>query len=230
MGSIDSSKAPSLPILSLTSPTLTTDLYAACRDHGFFYLTDHGISVSMLDQIIDLARRFFLESLDSEKQKIKRETVENGGDGARGYQVLNENVTKGLRDYQEAIDLYREWDGQDENVESKTNNRYEFLKGPNLWPKHPPELKSVYEAYTEQCMEVGTKLIKAMSEALDLEGSETDTMLNATRKSFWVMRLIGYPPLQNGVDEEGVSCGEHSGTNSYPQFFKTLWLNHHVFF
>jgi isopenicillin N synthase-like dioxygenase len=213
MGSLDSDFiSPSLPVLSLESPDLPRDLYAACRDHGFFYLTDHGIPPSALRHILSLARRFFLESSVDEKNLVKRRPTSEGGDAARGYQVLNENVTKGLRDFHEAVDFYREFDDQETTHNGPpTTKKYEFLHGPNLWPKHPPELKQVYEEYIEQCKEVGTKLLTAMGEALSLDGDEHDTFVTATRKSFWVMRMIGYPPLQNSKDEAGVSCGEHSG-------------------
>jgi isopenicillin N synthase-like dioxygenase len=38
---------------------------------------------------------------------------------------------------------------------------------------------------------------------------EGDVFLNSTRKSFWVMRMIGYPPLST-PSSEGISCGEHT--------------------
>jgi isopenicillin N synthase-like dioxygenase len=209
MGSIEISTA-SLPILSLTSPDLEHELYAACRDHGFFYLTDHGIAQSDLDNILDLARRFFLESNTEDKHDIKRKPAHRGGDGARGYQVLNENVTKGLQDFQEAIDFYREFEDLG-NTATPSEKKYDFLRGPNLWPAHPPELKHIYGQYIEQCKKVGAELVKAMSNALGLGDDEKDTLNKATDNSFWVMRMIGYPPLQNEADEQGVSCGEHSG-------------------
>jgi isopenicillin N synthase-like dioxygenase len=211
MGSLDinPSKA-SLPILSLTSPNLAKELYTACRDHGFFYLTDHGVAQSILDNILDLARCFFLESSAEEKTRIKRRPAHEGGDGARGYQVLNENVTKGLQDFHEGVDFYREFNAiKNDTLPSK--KKYDFLRGPNLWPAHPPELKHVYEQYIEQCKKVGADLVRIMGDALGLVGEEKDTLTEATENSFWVMRMIGYPPLQDKADEQGVSCGEHSG-------------------
>ena len=189
----------SLPILSLNSPTLSAELYTACKDTGFFYLTDHGIPQDFLDSVINLSRQFFLEASSEQKFEIRRKTVEEGGDGARGYQVVGENVTKGQRDWHEAVDFYREWD-----VDSQTEG---FLRGENLWPSHPPELRDVLKEYVQRCQEIGTQLVKAMGEAL----GEGDVFVNATRKSFWVMRMIGYPPLADDAGNEGgVSCGEHT--------------------
>ncbi|KAE9970014.1 hypothetical protein EG328_006521 [Venturia inaequalis] len=210
MGSLDTSKAnTSLPIISLNSPNLAKELYDACLEHGFFYLTDHGIAPSLLENILDLARRFFLESSAEAKASIKRRPPHEGGDSARGYQVLNENLTKGLRDFQEAIDWYKEFENTGETI-SPLEQDYDFLHGPNLWPAHPSELKTVYEQYISQCKKVGADVVRAMGEALQLAGEEKDILTSSTDNSFWVMRMIGYPPLQNKAGGQGVSCGEHT--------------------
>lgn len=206
----DSNKTTSLPILSLTSPNLAAELNSACCNHGFFYLTDHGIAPLVLETVLDLTRRFFLESSIEEKNSIKRRPAHEGGDGARGYQILNENITKGLRDFQEAVDFYREFDDTI-SATAPSEKKFDFLRGPNLWPAHPPELKAVFEQYFEQCKRVGADLVQAMEEALGLADEETHTLSKATEDSFWVFRSIGYPPLQDKADGQGVSCGEHSG-------------------
>lgn len=206
----------SLPILSLQSPTLPTELYHACKDHGFFYLVDHGIPTTTLNDVLDLARSFFIDGSPEQKSAVQRKGVEEGGDGARGYQRIGENVTKGARDWHEAVDFYKEWDAGGTNGHGPTEgvnatSRHELVQGPNLWPSYPADLKRTYEEYIESVKDVGTKVVRAMGEALGLDGAEKDTFVNSTRNSFWVMRMIGYPPLQSGV-KEGVSCGEHTGT------------------
>ncbi|KAK3046326.1 hypothetical protein LTS18_013393, partial [Coniosporium uncinatum] len=163
---------------------------------------------------------------ETEKQKIGRREPGNddddddddddelggeGGDGARGYQRVGENVTEGRRDWHEAVDFYREFD-TDATTDGGSKGRkrsYELLRGPNLWPAQPEELRQVFEAYIEDVETVGTAVVRAMGMALGLEGEDAEVFVEATRRSFWVMRMIGYPPLQDG-GEEGVSCGEHT--------------------
>jgi isopenicillin N synthase-like dioxygenase len=203
----------------------------ACTDYGFFYLTGHGIPESKLDEVINLARRFFALPID-EKNKIKRHSAggSEGGDGARGYQGIGENVTGGARDMHEAIDLYREWDHAEKDMGDGT---CKTLQGTNLWPENPKELKPVCLEYIEQLQHVGEALVRAMGQALGLPTPETvasdpssqedsDIFVRNTDRSFWVMRLIGYPTLTiplsqsaaNGdsepADESSFSCGVHS--------------------
>lgn len=199
-----------------------SSINSACKDYGFFYLTGHGIPTTTLDKVISLARDFFSLPLDA-KNKIKRYDAGSvqGGDGARGYQGMGENVTGGKRDMHEAIDLYREWEAKrDENLPPGT---YATLQGPNLWPEEPHDLKEMYLAYIEQLKSVGTALVRAMGMALDLpepisaadEATEdAEIFVRKTDHSFWVMRLIGYPkldaPLAGDAKEAEFSCGEHT--------------------
>jgi isopenicillin N synthase-like dioxygenase len=225
-----------LPIIDISSfldPSSTADarhqtavsINSACEEFGFFYLTGHGIPTSMLDRVIDLARRFFALPIAS-KNRIKRYDAgtREGGDGARGYQGMGENVTGGKRDMHEAIDLYREWELPKEKPEEKrTPDTHSTLQGPNLWPEEPRELKQTYLDYIEQLQTVGQALVRAMGVALGLppplleanaSAEDSETFVRKTDRSFWVMRLIGYPkldtPLAEDAPETEFSCGEHT--------------------
>lgn len=198
----------------------------ACTEFGFFYLTGHGIPQAKLEEVISLARQFFSLPLE-QKNKIKRHDAggPQGGDGARGYQGMGENVTKGKKDMHEAIDLYREWDHVPKDEGKGGPNTRRTLQGTNLWPDEPKELKPVYQAYIEQLQNVGTALVRAMGQALKLPSPNPNTTANPstedsevfvrnTAQSFWVMRLIGYPklasPISIDADIAELSCGEHT--------------------
>ncbi|KAK5257354.1 hypothetical protein BJ546DRAFT_976279 [Cryomyces antarcticus] len=178
------------------------EIASACSDHGFFYVVGHGIPASITDHVLGLARCFFLESTDDDKVAIARKNPGDGnGDGARGHQRIGDNVTGGRRDWHEAVDFYAE-------VPDTSGPPYELLKGPNLWPRHPPELRKTLEEYVELVKAVGQAIVKAMGVALEL-GDDEDIFVRNTFNSFWVMRMIGYPGLDRD-DVDGFSCGEHS--------------------
>jgi isopenicillin N synthase-like dioxygenase len=204
--------------------TTAKAINAACVNYGFFYLTGHGIPTSKLDEIISLARDFFALPLE-EKNKIKRFDAGSPeeGDGARGYQGLGENVTGGLQDMQEAIDWYRDWPEEKREPGDGGPGSVKSLQGVNLWPEQPKELKSVYQDYVEQVKKLGEALVHAMGVALDLgppsksadRSTEDEEMfVRNCDESFWVMRMIGYPPLTTphtpGTDIDQFSCGAHT--------------------
>nr|KAJ3418350.1 hypothetical protein HK105_000020 [Polyrhizophydium stewartii] len=54
---------------------------------------------------------------------------------------------------------------------------------------------------------VGEAIMHAMAFGLGLDENFFDSRMD---DSFWVMRLIGYPPLDPAADGVGISCGEHT--------------------
>jgi isopenicillin N synthase-like dioxygenase len=206
---------PTLPILSLeslstASPPALSALHAACHQTGFFYLTDHGIPAAKLAHILALTRTFFLHASPADKAALARRDP----DYARGYQRIGENVTLGKKDAHEAVDLYAPWrakvEGQVE-LKKKGDGGAGILTGENLWPSTPVELRKEVEGYVKEVKKVGMEVVRVMALALGLrEGDgEWEGLVGQVTESFWVMRLIGYPPLGN--ESEGISCGEHTG-------------------
>ncbi|CAG8467602.1 5219_t:CDS:2 [Ambispora gerdemannii] len=176
------------------------EIHAACRDVGFFYLRGHNIPQDVYETALQLGHEFFeLEGKEKAKLGIANE------DFARGYQRLGENVTRYQKDWHEALDFYRPIPRTHPLV---TNNQP--LRGENQWPTHPEKFRPFFERYIEYMLDLGQKTMSAIALGL---GLEEDFFVQFLDESFWVMRVIGYPPLQSstGKDGIGVSCGEHTG-------------------
>jgi len=172
-------------------------LYDACVNHGFFYLTGHNIPEATRQNILSIAKDWFLTTPQDDKNKLKRRDPGDGdGDGVRGYQRLGENVTKGRKDEHEAIDLYRPWI-------TPSQPPHKLLQGPNQWPSD--SYKKVFDSYLSEVLNLGAVLMRCMALSLSLP---EDYFEPYTDSSFWVMRIIGYPPLKS--EAEGDSCGEHT--------------------
>lgn len=61
--------------------------------------------------------------------------------------------------------------------------------------------------YTEKMKIVGHAFMRAMSDALGHE----DVFNELQKDNYWVLRIIGYPPLPDDFDpEKGISCGAHT--------------------
>ena len=216
-------------------------LREALLNQGFFYLTGHGIPKSTTDEILSLARRFFQQDAKTKQSIKRQDPGIGLGDGARGYQVIGESkissadqvstfipadVTQGSRDWHEGLDWYRPihdaegleaaelFLGNDGIAVANTKHSsrpspFSLLHGINLWPSCPSGFRAIYEDYVTQVLAVGTLVLRAMGHALDL--NDPEFFVRHTRESFWVMRAIGYPPLDSELASQGgVSCGEHS--------------------
>ncbi|KDQ62432.1 hypothetical protein JAAARDRAFT_122490 [Jaapia argillacea MUCL 33604] len=196
-------KLTSLPIISIAPYLHPHDgkgrlstaaaIHAACLDYGFFYLDiSCFIDPSEPEELTRLAREFFtLPQAEKDKISLRNE------DNARGYAKLKENVTNGLPDNHEGIDYFRPVEEPDKSKP---------LWGENQWPD-VPGFREKYEKWVEKMKELGMMVMEAMAVGLGLTPEEWDELHVQVDDPFWVMRVIGYPPLPS--EDEGLSCGAH---------------------
>ncbi|KAF4617750.1 hypothetical protein D9613_006043 [Agrocybe pediades] len=194
-----------LPIIDI-APFLNSDLgnahnrsataaalHSACIGYGFFYLDLRAfVDPAEPEELTRLAREFFaLSQEDKDKISLKNQ------DHARGYARLKENVTNGKADNHEGIDFYKPVEHPD-----KTKPVW----GENQWPTIPL-FREKYEEWIEKMKKLGLIVMEAMSFGLGMTREEWQQLRSQVDDSFWVMRIIGYPPLPN--DHDGYSCGAH---------------------
>jgi len=70
----------------------------ACRDVGFFYLSNHGIDAEITQNMLHTARTFFENASPEEKNGLSIKDAGDGiGDSARGFQRV-EGGAKGAHE------------------------------------------------------------------------------------------------------------------------------------
>ncbi|KAF8517425.1 hypothetical protein BU17DRAFT_49951 [Hysterangium stoloniferum] len=168
-------------------------LHDACLKYGFFYLDISAyVDTSETDELVRLAREFFaLPQVEKDLLSLKNE------DNARGYARLYENVTSGKADNHEGLDFYRPVDVPDKSKP---------LWGTNQWPT-VPGFREKYEIWVEKMRALGLIVMEAMAVGLGMASGEWEDLRSKVDESFWIMRVIGYPPLPE--DHDGISCGAH---------------------
>lgn len=67
-----------LPVISLAShvdiSSLATELGRSCREEGFIYLADHGISQELIDKAFDISKRYFAHAQPEDKVDLTANT------------------------------------------------------------------------------------------------------------------------------------------------------------
>ncbi|WVQ77994.1 hypothetical protein IAT38_000075 [Cryptococcus sp. DSM 104549] len=179
-------------------------LHAACRDIGFFYLRipEWFLSPEEMEEPLELGREFFGRP-EEEKWDIRLEK----SDGVRGYQKLHQNITQGKADHHEGLDLYAPSPYPPSATPQDPNTPLPPLAGPNQWPAQPAVFKPKMEKWIEKMQVLGMAVMHGMADGLGMDEGEWAELRGTVDNSFWVMRVIGYPPLPEGMD--GISCGEH---------------------
>jgi isopenicillin N synthase-like dioxygenase len=84
------------------------------------------------------------------------------------------------------------------------------LHGPNIWPDQVPGFSTALRAYISACLTLGDQLLRGIALGLGLPEGFFAGQLAGPEGSYWVARVIHYPPLQQ-VDrqQEGASATEH---------------------
>ena len=194
-------RLPTVDVSALVSPTsdlaarraVGAQLHAACRDVGFFNVTGHGVPLDVQATALAASRRFFETASAAEKARMALSPAS----GYRGYARLGMNVTQGQPDAHEGLDLYSE----------QPVGGVLSVAG-NPWPSSDQgALKAASLAWVDEGLRVGRAVMRGIALGLELP-EKTFEAPGTADVSYWVLRLIHYPPL--APNAPGISCGEHT--------------------
>jgi isopenicillin N synthase-like dioxygenase len=155
----------------------------ACRAHGFFYITGHGVPDDLQQQLETAARAFFALP-EREKAAI---AMARGGRAWRGWFPLEGELTSGRADRKEGIYFGAELDERDPRVQAGTP-----LHGLNLFPSAVPELRTAVLEYLDALAALGQALLRGMAIGLGLDADWFHTHLTAD--PLLLFRIFRYPP------------------------------------
>jgi isopenicillin N synthase-like dioxygenase len=172
-------------------------IQAACRDHGFFYVTGHGVSAELIAELADASTEFFALPLDDKLQIA----MEHGGKAWRGYFAVGAELTSGRPDLKEGLYFGAELPADDPRVLAGLP-----LHGRNLFPEQVPRLRGLVLAYLEGLTAAGQAVLTGVALSLGLDaryfadGYTSDPTI--------LFRIFHYPP--SPPDEQGWGVGEHT--------------------
>lgn len=173
----------------------------AAREVGFFYLTGHGISQSLIDDVLGASRRFFALP---EEDKLEIEMVNSPH--FRGYNRVGQELTKGERDWREQVDIGSEAPAlpRDSGLPAWTR-----LQGPNQWPSALPELKPILLEWQAELTHLSTRLLQAFAVILEQDEHVFEPIYAGTPNH--LIKIIRYPGRDATESEQGVGAHKDSG-------------------
>lgn len=194
-----------LPVLDLsklddprTAEEFVGELRAATRDWGFFYLIGHGISDQLRTDLIAQAREFFALPEDR-KQAIHMVNSPH----FRGYTAVGNEITRGVRDEREQIDI-----GAEREVLTDVDEDWAVLVGPNQWPAELPEFRTTVETWRGETERVARTLLAAWLTSL---GQSPDQLDEAFEVPSELIKVVRYPAVPEDGSRQGVGAHKDSG-------------------
>jgi isopenicillin N synthase-like dioxygenase len=172
-------------------------IQAACRQHGFFYVTGHGVAPELLDDLADASAEFFSLPLPDKLQIA----MERGGRAWRGYFPVGAELTSGRPDLKEGLYFGAELPGDDPRVLAGLP-----LHGPNLFPRQVPRLRPLVLTYTDELTRVGQTVLAGVALSLGLDAGYFAN--GYTADPTILFRIFSYPSSPQQAGDWGV--GEHT--------------------
>jgi isopenicillin N synthase-like dioxygenase len=163
-------KTESVPVIDIRQlknrETLAT-LDRACRDWGFFQVTNHGIAEAAITNLSDAMRSFFAQP-GALKRAISR-TRENP------WGFFDRELTKNVRDWKEVYD-FGPADGNAVQPQ---------------WPRGIPRFRYAIQSYFRACELLSYRLLAAVSSNLGMSPGFLSRGFGPSHSSF--LRLNYYP-------------------------------------
>jgi len=189
--------APLLSSRPAGLPEVAGQIEAACREHGFFYVTGHGVAPDLLARLTKACTAFF-----ALPQAAKMEiAMARGGPAWRGYFPVGAELTSGQPDLKEGLYFGAELGGDDPRVRAGLP-----LHGRNLFPRQVPELRSAVLDYVGALTGLGQAVLRGVALSLGLDADYFAARYTASPTVLF--RVFRYPAPPPG--EEGWGAGEHT--------------------
>ncbi len=191
--------ASNLPVIDI-GPSFTDDhaarevvaneIKAACRDTGFFYISNHGVDQSLIDGAFAEANRFFDQS-GSWKEKWKKQGFSNGYEPLETQRLDNESPG----------DIKESFNFTMGNTPGTSGYKA------NIWPDDFPGFREGLEAYKESVWQAGLQVSRLISLSLGMPFDHFDETF-APQKS--PLRILRYPPHPQETEFNQLGCGAHT--------------------
>jgi len=193
-----------LPVIDLDSPSVSiaAQMRAACTDHGFFYVANHGVDASLISQLETRAQEFFALPL-AQKMSI---SMDKGGIAWRGYFPVGGELTSGAPDLKEGIYFGEELGPDDPRVRARTP-----LHGANSFPTFAgaPALREPVLDTMRALTTLGHRVCRGLAQSLGLSPEYLEERY--TRTPTVLFRIFHYPALTGTANAgESWGVGEHT--------------------
>ena len=155
-------------------------LSSALEDHGFFSITDHGLSKELLDKCYSSSIDFF--NLDSDLKDAYNSKLSKG---ARGYTPFGKETALG----ETTPDMKEFW-----HHGPAIDDSFDSRIVPNIDVVEIPEFNSQFDELFDDLNILGMKVLSAIAVILHKEPNFFDAWVT---KGNSLLRLLHYPPVSD---------------------------------
>ncbi|HEX4764828.1 MAG TPA: 2OG-Fe(II) oxygenase family protein [Lichenihabitans sp.] len=170
----------------------------ACRDFGFCYIVNHGVSQGLIDDAVEASAAFHAHPL-ADKQAIAINQAHRGYMAMASSVIVTSSIEKATKpNLSESFMLMHE-------VAPGTEQGP--LDGPNQWPTDLPGFRPAIEAYDAALGQLARRMTRMIAVALGLEPAGLDRYFD---RPTTFLRLLHYPPSPPQTDVRQYGSAPHT--------------------
>lgn len=175
------------------------NLFTGLKEYGFIILKDHPVQISLLQTAYKEVQELFSLPVD-----VKKQYLFDGPGFQRGYTPFGQEHAKDSK----FPDLKEFWHvGRD----LSPGHRYSEKQFPkNLWPNELPHFKQTFQGLFKALDHAGQVMLEALTFPLDVP---KNYFYDMTESGSSILRLLHYPPLQEGRDPNCIRAAAHEDIN-----------------
>ena len=182
---------------SAASRAVVEQLGWAARNTGFFYVTHHGISQTLIDDTFAFSRAFFSLPLEQ-----KMAWHYSRGRNHSGYLAIDQEITDSEAggDFKEGLDYFFELPPDDPDYD------FRFYGGPNLWIDTPSGYRELLQRCFGELLELNRRLLNAMLQSVGVAPGALNHQLT---KPIAVLSPRRYPPQNGQITRSHLGANMH---------------------
>lgn len=180
---------------------VAADLRTILHEHGFFYLSGHGVDPALIAETLAASKRFFALP---EADKLEIEMIRSAQ--FRGYTRAGAELTQGRPDWREQVDFDCEEAVLDIGPDTPAWKR---TIGPNQWPSAMPELRDIISRYQAEVTRVGLDVLRAVAIALGQDEAVFEPMVAPRPRQH--LKILRYPGQPSTGSDQGVGAHKDGG-------------------
>jgi isopenicillin N synthase-like dioxygenase len=197
--------ARAIPVVDLSASNAASDIHKACREIGFFYVSNHGVPQSLVEAQFDCARRFYALPLEKKLAIHMKNSAATAGYEPIGGQILDSqdaNTEKAPPDLKESFYCAMELPADHPWAQKKIRGF-----GHNQWPEGLPGFREQTLAYQAAMRKLGDRVLAILAQSLQLPEDYFRPFYDMPGTT---LRLLRYPPHPQAALANQLGAGAHT--------------------
>jgi isopenicillin N synthase-like dioxygenase len=197
--------AKTIPVIDMTESRAHWEIHKACRETGFFYVSNHGVPQQLIDGQFEHAKRFFALSLEERLAIHMKNSPAAAGYDPLGGQILDSQdaaAEKAPPDLKEGFYFGMELEGDHPYARQRMR-----CFGHNQWPSALPGFREQMLAYQAAMRGLANRLLAVIALSLELPEVHFVPYYDMPNTQLGVLR---YPPHPENAQRNQLGAGAHT--------------------